>query len=147
MTSLWENRSLAVSLDETGYPGPYRGSFGEDCGRFLNPLLLMLTYYFVFGVILRARFPGDPPREGFVLYFLPECCPWLAMSEAWGRSPASFWNITTSSRSWSFRYRFCRSCGRSRRCISEGVAAADLLALLLITRGAIPLSALWLPCC
>ena len=36
----------------------------------LNPLLLMLTYFFVFGVVLNARFGNDPSRAGFALYFL-----------------------------------------------------------------------------
>ena len=32
----------------------YRGSFGGAFWTLLNPLLLMLTYFFVFGVVLNA---------------------------------------------------------------------------------------------
>jgi lipopolysaccharide transport system permease protein len=53
----------------------------------LNPLILMLTYFFVFGVVLHTRFPNDPSRSGFALYFLAGMLPWLAMSEAVGRAP------------------------------------------------------------
>ena len=46
-----------------------------------------VTYYFVFGVVLQSRFPGDNSRSGFVLYFLAGMLPWLAFSEAAGRAP------------------------------------------------------------
>ena len=53
----------------------------------LNPLLLMLTYFFVFGVVLKQRFGNDPSRAGFAIYFLAGMLPWLAFSEAAGRAP------------------------------------------------------------
>ena len=34
----------------------YRGSFGDVLWTVLNPLLLMATYFFVFGVVLQSRF-------------------------------------------------------------------------------------------
>jgi lipopolysaccharide transport system permease protein len=49
--------------------------------------LLMLTYFFVFGIVLRARFGGDQSRSSFALYFLAGMLPWLAFSEAAARSP------------------------------------------------------------
>ena len=67
--------------------GRYRGSFGGAFWTVLNPLLLMLTYFFVFGVVLRTRFGNDPSRAGFALYFLAGMLPWLAFSEAAGRAP------------------------------------------------------------
>jgi lipopolysaccharide transport system permease protein len=53
----------------------------------LNPLLLMLTYFFVFGVVLNSRFRDDPSRSGFFLYYIAGVLPWLAFSEAIGRAP------------------------------------------------------------
>jgi len=64
--------------------GRYRGSFGGMFWTVLNPLLLMVTYFFVFGIVLRTRFTHDPSRSGFVLYFLAGMVPWLAFSEAAG---------------------------------------------------------------
>ena len=46
----------------------------------------MLTYFFVFGVVL-TRVRHDPSRTGFALYFLAGMLPWLAFSEAAGRAP------------------------------------------------------------
>ena len=47
----------------------------------------MLTYFFIFGVVLQQKFnPGDKPVD-YVLYFLAGMLPWLAFSEAVGRAP------------------------------------------------------------
>src|SRR6185503_11115348 len=52
-----------------------------------HPLLLMSAYYFVFGIVLRQRFGPDQNSTGFLLYFICGMLPWLAFSEAVGRSP------------------------------------------------------------
>src|SRR5205807_8014233 len=66
--SLWRNRKLMGSMVQREILARYRGSFGGALWTFLNPLLLMLTYFFVFGVVLRARFGNDTSRAGFLLY-------------------------------------------------------------------------------
>src|ERR1019366_987589 len=62
-------------------------SFGDVFWTILNPLLLMATYFFVFGIVLQTRFGPDGSRTGFALYFLAAMLPWLAFSEPVGRSP------------------------------------------------------------
>ena len=47
----------------------------------------MLTYFFVFGVVLRDRFDPHATWSSFALYFLAGMLPWLAFSEAAGRAP------------------------------------------------------------
>ena len=49
--------------------------------------MLMLTYFFVFGLVLQSRFGNDTSRSGYAIYFLAGMLPWLAFSEAVGRSP------------------------------------------------------------
>jgi lipopolysaccharide transport system permease protein len=85
--SIWRNRSLIRSMVRRDILGRYRGSFGGMFWTVLSPLLLMVTYFFVFGVVLQARFENDPSRSGFALYFLAGMLPWLAFSEALGRAP------------------------------------------------------------
>ena len=85
--SIWRNRKLIGSMVRRDILSRYRGSFGGTLWTFLNPLLLMATYFFVFGVVLHTRFGADTSRTGFVLYFLAGMLPWLAFSEAVGRSP------------------------------------------------------------
>jgi lipopolysaccharide transport system permease protein len=85
--SMFRNRSLIRTMVRRDVLGRYRGSFGGAFWTVLNPLILMLTYFFVFGVVLQAKFPNDPSRAGFALYFLAGMLPWLAVSEAAGRAP------------------------------------------------------------
>jgi len=85
--SLVRHRSLIRSLVSRDIAGRYRGSYGGLFWTVIHPLLMMAAYYFVFGVVLRARFANDPRPSSFVLYFLAGMLPWLAFSEAVGRAP------------------------------------------------------------
>jgi lipopolysaccharide transport system permease protein len=85
--SIWAHRGLIRTLVRRDVLSRYSGSFGGAFWAVLNPLLLMLTYFFVFGVVLKQRFGGDPSRAGFAIYFLAGMLPWLAFSEAAGRAP------------------------------------------------------------
>jgi len=82
--TVWRNRSLIRVMVRRDIMGRYKGSFGGSFWTVLNPLLLMLTYFFVFGVVIR-----DPSltKSEFALYFLAGMLPWLPFSEAAGRSP------------------------------------------------------------
>lgn len=145
MTSLWRNRRLIWSLTKRDIQARYRGSFGGGLWTILNPLLLTLTYYFVFGVVLQARFPGDPTREGFVLYFLAGMMPWLAISEALGRSPTVITEHYNYIKKLIFPSEILPVIRTLAALISGWIALAIFFALLLLTRGSIPLSVLWLP--
>ncbi len=145
MTSLWRHRELAWSLAWRDMQARYRGSFAGGLWTYLYPLLMMATYYFVFGVVLQSRFPGDPSREGFVLYFLAGMLPWLAMSEAWGRSPTVLWEHQTFIKKVIFPVEILPMVRLLPGVVSQGVMLALFLLMLLALRGAIPVTALWLP--
>ena len=85
--SIWRNRSLIRTMVRRDVLSRYTGSFGGAFWTVLNPLLLMLTYFFVFGLVLGQRFGGDTSRAGYAVYLLAGMLPWLAFSEAVGRSP------------------------------------------------------------
>ena len=123
----------------------YRGSFGGTLWTFLNPLLLMATYFFVFGVVLRTRFAGDNSRTGFVLYFLAGMLPWLAFSEAVGRSPY----VILEYRSFVKKIVFPLETLPVNLVISGAVTEAFGLLIfvigLLAVRHAVPASVIWLP--
>lgn len=145
MTSLWRNRRLIWSLTKRDIQARYRGSFGGGLWTILNPLLLTLTYFFVFGVVLKARFPGDPTREGFVLYFLAGMMPWLAISETLGRSPTVIIEHYNYIKKLIFPSEILPVIRTFAALFSAIIALAIFLALLLITRGSIPGSLVWLP--
>jgi lipopolysaccharide transport system permease protein len=85
--NLLRHRSLIASLVRRDIVGRYRGSVGGAFWTVFHPLLLMVAYYFVFAVVLRVRFGAGQGSGDFVFYFLCGMLPWLAFSEAVGRSP------------------------------------------------------------
>ncbi|MGD1070471.1 MAG: ABC transporter permease [Bryobacteraceae bacterium] len=85
--SIRRHRSLIRTMVRRDVLSRYTGSFGGGFWAVLNPLLLMLTYFFVFGIVLQTKVGHDPSRTHFALYFLAGMLPWLAFSEAAGRAP------------------------------------------------------------
>lgn len=58
-TSLWRNRQLVWQMTQREVAGRYRGSLLGLAWSFLNPLLMLLVYTFVFSVIFKARWGTD----------------------------------------------------------------------------------------
>ena len=143
--TIWRNRSLIRAMVRRDVLGRYRGSFGGAFWTVLNPLLLMLTYFFVFGVVLQARFGADPSRSGFALYFLAGMLPWLAFSEAVGRSAT----VMVEHRNFVKKLVFAVETLPVNLVVSGLVSEAFGLLLFTIgfflARGKVPVSVLWLP--
>ncbi len=143
--SLWRNRSLIRSMVRRDISGRYRGSFAGLFWTVLNPLLLMTTYFFVFGIVLRTRFGNDPSRAGFVLYFLAGMLPWLAFSEAAGRAPFVILEHRNFVKKLVFPLETLPVNLVAAGLVTELFALGVFLGGLLAVRGAAPLTALWLP--
>ena len=86
--TIWRNRSLIRVMVRRDILGRYRGSFGGSFWTVINPLLLILTYFFVFGLVLESKFPGNPSRLWFALNLLAGMLPWLAFNEGAARAPS-----------------------------------------------------------
>ncbi|MEK7407413.1 MAG: ABC transporter permease [Acidobacteriota bacterium] len=145
VASMWRNRGLIRSMVRRDILGRYRGSFAGLFWTVLNPLLLMITYFFVFGIVLRTRFGGDPSRAGFVLYFLAGMLPWLAFSEAAGRAPFVIFEHRNFVKKLVFPLETLPVNLVVAGLVTELFALAIFTAGLLLARGAVPLSVLWLP--
>lgn len=142
---LWRNRNLIRSMVRRDILGRYRGSFGGVFWTVLNPLLLMATYFFVFGIVLRTRFQGDPSRAGFVLYFLCGMLPWLAFSEAAGRAPFVILEYRNFVKKLVFPLETLPVNLVAAGVVTQVFALAVFIAGLLIARGGLPSTVLWLP--
>jgi lipopolysaccharide transport system permease protein len=143
--SIWRNRGLIRVMVRRDILGRYRGSFGGSLWTILSPLLLMLTYMFVFGVVLQSRFPGDPSRSGFVLYYLAGMLPWLAFSEAVGRAPAVMWEHRNFVKKLVFAVETLPVNLVTSGLVSEFFAVLLFCGFLMFARHGIPASVLWLP--
>ena len=140
-----ENRRLIRSMARRDILARYRGSFGDVFWTVLNPLLLMATYFFVFGVVLRTRFGADQSSTGFALYFLAGMLPWLAFSEPAGRAPF----VILEHRNFVKKLIFPLDTLPVNQVVSglvtELFAAGIFVIALLLIRGAIPRAVVWLP--
>ena len=145
VSMLWQNRKLIRSMVRRDILARSRGSLGGGLWTILNPLLLMATYAFVFGVALKTRFGGDNSGVGYVLYFLAGMLPWLAFSEAVGRSPY----VILEHRNFVKKLVFPLETLPANLVMSGAVTEAFALVIfafgLLLARGAVPASAVWLP--
>lgn len=141
----WANRPLISSMVQRDILARYRGSIADAFWAILNPLILMLTYYFIFGIVLQTRFPGDPSTHGYTLYFLAGMLPWLAISEALGRAP----NLARENRNLITRLIFPLEILPLNLCLAALVTGLTALLVyfgfLVFTRGAIPWTACYLP--
>jgi lipopolysaccharide transport system permease protein len=59
VASVWRNRGLIVALTKREVIGRYRGSFLGLFWSFVNPLLMLTVYTFVFSVIFKARWTAE----------------------------------------------------------------------------------------
>ena len=143
--SVAANHKLIRSMVQRDILARYRGSFAGALWTFLNPLLLMATYFFVFGVVLQSRFAGDASRSGYVLYFLAGMLPWLAFSEAVGRAPS----VVVEYRTFVKKLRFPIETLPVNLVISGLVTQAFATLVFLvgfaIARGSLPPAFVWLP--
>jgi lipopolysaccharide transport system permease protein len=143
--TIWRNRGLIRVMVRRDILGRYRGSFGGAFWTLINPLLLMLTYFFVFGVVLRSRFGQDQSRSGFALYFLAGMLPWLAFSEAAGRSPGVMLEHRNFVKKLVFAVETLPVNLVAAGLVSELFAVVLFSGFLLAIRGGVPPSVVWLP--
>jgi lipopolysaccharide transport system permease protein len=139
------NRSLIRTMVRRDVLGRYRGSFGGAFWTLLNPLILMLTYFFVFGVVLQARFPNNPSRTGFALYFLAGMLPWLPVSEAAGRAPTVMLEHRNFVKKLVFPVETLPVNLVAAGLVSEIFGVALFLLGSYLARGYVPASIVWLP--
>jgi lipopolysaccharide transport system permease protein len=143
--TVWRNRGLIRAMVRRDVLGRYRGSYGGLFWTVLNPLLLMATYFFVFGMVLRARFGNDPSRAGFALYFLAGMLPWMAFSEAAGRAATVVLEHRNFVRKLVFAIETLPVNLVISGLVTEVFALAAFALGVLVVRGAIPAAVLWLP--
>jgi lipopolysaccharide transport system permease protein len=143
--TLWRNRALIRSMVRRDILTRYRGSVGDVVWAIANPLLLMVTYFFVFGIVLQSRFGADQSRTGFALYFLAGMLPWLAFSEAVGRAPSVILEHRNFVKKLVFPVEVLPVSQVISGLVTHAFATAIFLIALFVIRGAVPPSVLWAP--
>jgi lipopolysaccharide transport system permease protein len=137
-----QNHRLIRSMARRDILARYRGSFGDVFWTVLNPLLLMATYFFVFGIVLRRP---DQSRSAFALYFLAGMLPWLAFSEPVGRASYVILEYRNFVKKLVFPLDTLPVNQVVSGLVTELFGAGIFIVALLIIRHAVPAAVLWLP--
>jgi len=145
LESIRRNRNLIRTMVRRDVLSRYSGSFGGAFWAVLNPLMLMLTYFFVFGLVLQSRFGNDTSRSGFALNFLAGMLPWLAFSEAVGRSPFIMVEHRSFIKKLVFPVETLPVNLVASGLVTEFFGIVLFSIALLLIRGHLPLTALYLP--
>jgi homopolymeric O-antigen transport system permease protein len=140
-----QNRSLIHSMVKRDILGRFRGSFGGWFWTVLNPLMMMSTYFFVFGIVLKAKVEGDTSVGAFALYLIAGILPWLAFSEAVGRAPVNMLEHRQFIKKLLFPIETLPVNIMLAGFVSELFGLLIYFAGLLLARGHLPVSILWLP--
>ncbi|QIL79725.1 ABC transporter permease [Diaphorobacter sp. HDW4A] len=87
--SLLENRSLIKGLIKREIVGRYRGSFMGLLWSFVNPLLMLAVYTFVFSVVFKARWTGgEGSKTEFAMILFAGMIAFNLFSEGLLRGPS-----------------------------------------------------------
>ena len=76
---LWQNRSLIWKLSVNDFKTKYAGSYLGIVWAFIQPIVTILVYWFVFSVGLKAGRVSEYP---FVLYLVSGIVPWFFFQDA-----------------------------------------------------------------
>jgi len=88
-SSFWQNRQLVIQLTRREVAARYRGSIFGLAWSFLNPLLMLAVYTFVFSVVFKARWGTDPneSRAQFALVLFVGMIVFNLFAEMLNRAP------------------------------------------------------------
>jgi lipopolysaccharide transport system permease protein len=139
--SLIRNHKLMKSMVKRDILARYRGSFAGSLWTILNPLLLMTTYFFLFGVVLKTKVEGG----SYVLYFLAGILPWLPFAEAVGRSPTVMLEYRSFVKKLVFPLETLPMNLVIAGAVTEAIGLVIFTLGLLLSGHTLTLSVLWLP--
>lgn len=84
---LWGSRRLIVELSQNDFKTRYAGSYFGMLWAFVQPVMTILVFWFVFEVGFRSSQVQGVP---FILWFSCGLVPWFFFSDAWGNASNSF---------------------------------------------------------
>lgn len=144
-TSIWRNRNLIASMSRRDVLQRYRGSAGDVLWTILHPVLLMATYFFVFGIVLGSKLGPDTSRTAWAFYFLAGMLPWLGMSESIGRAPNAILENRVLVKKVVFPVEILPVTQVISGLVTQFFAIGVFIVALLVVRQHLPAAVVWLP--
>ena len=87
VSSFWLHRRLVLRLAEREILSRYRGSIFGIAWALLGPVAMVVVYTFVFGIVMKARWPGIPTVEGTALALFVGITVFQVAAECLNRAP------------------------------------------------------------
>lgn len=78
-SEIWESRKLTLQLAKNDFKTKYAGSYLGTIWAFIQPIVTVLVYWFVFEIGLRS---GQELEVPFVLWLIAGIVPWFFFSDA-----------------------------------------------------------------
>lgn len=92
LREIFSHRELLIGFVGRDLTSKYKGTFMGLFWNVINPLVMLALYTFVFSVILRVKLGPEATTGNFALYLFCGMVPWLAFSDAVGRSTGLIMN-------------------------------------------------------
>lgn len=86
LREVWHSRKLMFRLAKNDFKTRYAGSYLGIIWAFIQPIVTVLVYWFVFQVGFRSGGVSDYP---FVLWLISGLIPWFFFSESWNSATGS----------------------------------------------------------
>lgn len=86
LTELYDSRKMILKLARNDFKTKYAGSYLGILWAFVQPVVTILLYWFVFQIGFRSGDVGDHP---FVLWLIAGLVPWFYFNDAWTGATSS----------------------------------------------------------
>lgn len=101
---IFQNRTLLKQFSVNDFKARYAGSALGIFWAFANPLVMVVTYWFVFGVGFKAAMTDG--KYPFIVFLLTGLVPWMYFSEVLGSATNVFREYSYLVKKWYLIFVF-----------------------------------------
>jgi lipopolysaccharide transport system permease protein len=147
LPALWRHRHLIRQLTWREVTGRYRSSALGFAWSFVTPLVMLSLYTFVFGVVLKARWPGSPTGNlaEFGLMLFAGLTAFSLFSECVNRAPSLMTSSPNYVKKVVFPLEVLPVSVLGSALFHTGISVLILIVAQQIVSGAPVWTAVWLP--
>lgn len=145
--NLWRHRELVAQFARREVEGRYRGSFLGIVWSFITPLVMLLIYTFVFGVIFQARWPQarSESLNEFAVIIFAGLTTFTIFSEVVSRAPGLVVGVPNYVKKVVFPLEILPLSALGAALFHAGVSLLILIGAHLLVGGALHWTVLLLP--
>jgi len=145
--SIWMHRGLIFEMTKRDVIGRYRGSMMGLAWSFFNPLLMLLAYTFVFGIIFKTRWPVGQhgSQSEFAVILFAGIIVHGFMADSFQRAPAVIINYSNYVKKVVFPLEILPLVTVCSAFFHALISTTVLLVAALTFRGFVPLTAIAFP--